>query len=172
MHRLFSAIEGPPPTRVTEDHLRIASGYLDLGMLEDAEDELDLIPDAEGLHPDVMRFKARIHFENGRWALLKIFASMLVQCEPQSADHWMLLAFATRRCESAEDAAVVLAKALSLHPQNALIYYHLSVYAALSKKPTEASKWLAQAIRLDTRLGQMALDDPDLATLWDSLAPA
>ena len=45
----------------SREHLEIASGYLELGMLEDATAELEKINSREGSSSDVMSFKFRLY---------------------------------------------------------------------------------------------------------------
>ena len=156
-----------------DERLRAASGYLDLGMITDAADELDLIDPSERVHLEVIRMRAVIYFNTGHWALLKIFSSMLVLAEPQTAENWLWLAFANRRCDSISEAAATLTRALALHPSDPLIHYNLAAYAALSGDLALCRKRLSSAIRLDPELRKTAIDDDDLLPLWtaDILTP-
>jgi Tfp pilus assembly protein PilF len=142
-----------------------ARGYLALGMVQEADDELCKIGELAGAGPDVLRLRAVIYERGERWELMKEVADTLVLRWPEEAAHWIALGWATRRACSIPEAVAVLQRSLSHHPQEAVIHYNLACYAAQTGVFDEARKRLEDAIRLNPAMRELALEDPDLGRL-------
>ena len=102
------------------------------------------------------------------WACFS--GSRIAETWPEDAQHWIWVAYATRRCRSVEEAEVWLKRAREAHPTEPTIPYNLSCYAAVTGRIEEAKQLLERAIRLDANVRMMALEDPDLEPLWESFA--
>jgi Flp pilus assembly protein TadD len=59
-------------------------------------------------------------------------AGHLVKVEPETANLWINLAYATRRAEGVEKAEAILLRARELHHDNALIEFNLACYASVA----------------------------------------
>jgi tetratricopeptide (TPR) repeat protein len=118
-----------------------SSGYLELGMFDDAALAL------EEIAPEV--------------------ASHLVKTEPGTSGWWINLAFATRRCDGIESAEEILLRARELHHDNAIIEFNLACYASVTGRFEEAKAMLKRAVELDKQFQKLAIDDEDLRPLWD-----
>ena len=151
---------------VYEGHLEAALGYLHLGMPEDAMEELDLIPQEWKTDPRVLRARAYIHCEMRSWEPLRTVAAVLVSLLPDDSQHWIWLAYATRRFQSIADAERILLEALGRHPDEPLIRFNLACYAAQMDEVALARQRLQEAIQLDPAIAEMAKNDPDLGPLW------
>ncbi len=149
-----------------QQHLEAALGYLHLGMPEEAREELDLIPGASASHPVVLRARAFIHTETCAWEDLRQVAERLVSLAPGDSQHWIWLAYATRRCHSIMAAEKILLDASQLHAGEAMIHFNLACYAAQTDRISLARARLSEAIRLDPGVTKLAVDDPDLRPLW------
>jgi len=99
--------------------------------------------------------------------IVSVVASHLIKVEPENADWWINLAYATRRCESIEQAEAVLLRAREMHHDNALIEFNLACYASVTGRFEEAKALLQRAVELDKEIRRLALDDEDLKPLWD-----
>jgi Flp pilus assembly protein TadD len=97
-------------------------------------------------------------------------AARLVKVEPEYAGWWISLAYATRRCESTEEAQKILLRARELHHDNALIEFNLACYASVEDRFEQAKVRLRRAIELDKAIRRLALADEDLKPLWDWIA--
>ncbi|MCF7675559.1 MAG: hypothetical protein K9N23_02890 [Akkermansiaceae bacterium] len=150
-------------------HLNAAAGYLTLGMVQEANDEIEEIPAAMKVTGEVMRARVDIYSAAKSWDLMREVADFLVRQWPENSQHWISLAYATRRCRSIEEAVVHLFDAVALHPGEPMIPFTLACYAAQTGRIDDARACLARAIALDPDLRLMALDDPDLEPLWESL---
>jgi tetratricopeptide (TPR) repeat protein len=149
-----------------ERNLQAALGYLHLGMAEDAAEELDQLPPRRAEDLVVLRVRAHIHSELHAWDALRETAALLTTRAPQDSQHWIWLAYATRRCRSVREAESILQDALRFHEREALIHFNLACYAAVTGRTDLARTRLAEAIRLEPSITAMAVVDPDLATLW------
>ena len=149
-----------------ERNLQAALGYLHLGMPEDAADELDLLPPHRAGDPVVLRIRAHIHSETLHWEALRETSALLTILAPDDSQHWIWLAYGTRRCRSVQEAEGILLDALKLHAREAIIHFNLACYAAVTGRIDLARTRLAEAIRLEPSITAMAVEDPDLAPLW------
>ncbi|HEY0945355.1 MAG TPA: hypothetical protein VGD81_08805 [Opitutaceae bacterium] len=146
-------------------HLSHARGYLELGMVEEAAAELARLPAAEPEANDVLALRAVVLQEQERWAELRVVSSELLRRQPETADWWIMCAYATRRSESLAEAEAILREAELRHPQEATIQFNLGCYACLRGDVAEARRRVDQAIALDGRFRAAAVTDPDLQAL-------
>jgi tetratricopeptide (TPR) repeat protein len=130
-------------------HVLASSGYLELGMLDDAALVLEEI--AQGRDPHR--------------------SSHLVKVEPENEVAWWInLAYSVRRSESVEKAEAILLRAQAIHPKVAMIAFNLACYASVRGRMEEAKERLRNAIDLNKDVRILALDDEDLRSLWDWIA--
>ena len=153
-----------------QKQLTVAEGYIELGMIEDAEAELEhLAPEISG-HPEVLLLRLRIFQASNRWAAMQSAARKLAELDPANPQWVISWAYATRRAESIELARLILVDALDRHPLEALIHYNLACYDCVLQNLESAKEFLARALRLEPRMKEMALEDQDLEPLWPSLS--
>lgn len=150
-------------------HLSAAGGYLELGMLQDAADELAKLPPALRDCREAMGVCALIQLKAGAWQRLREVGSHLARNWPEEANHWIWLAFGTRRCRSLAEAELVLLEALKHHDAEPMIHFNLACYAAQLGRLDDATTRLERAIAMDPQFRHMALRDPDLKPLWAAL---
>jgi Tfp pilus assembly protein PilF len=151
-------------------HLTAAEGYAALGMYLDADAELDRI-DAEARHvAEVLAVRLEIHQALEKWELMRTVAGRLVAHDPDNAQWAISLAYATRRAQSIEAARLILLEAVERHPTEPMLHFNLACYECQLGDLEVAKARLAHAVKLEPKCRLMALDDDDLAPLWDSLA--
>lgn len=155
---------------VSPAHRRIdcAVGYLQLGMIAEAHEEIDAIPQEISTSMDVLSLRACVYLEAGAWTALREVSTHLAATCPEKSQHWIWLGQATRRCQSLAAAQRVLRDALILHREEAAIHFNLACYAAQAGNLTAAREHLIDAIRLHPDVPHMALKDPDLEPLWNA----
>jgi Flp pilus assembly protein TadD len=159
-------------TKLTDDdrqHLTIAQGYYELGMIEDSVAELNLIaPESRQTLP-VLEAWLSIYLWTERWSDAVKTARCLVEKDP-SQSLWMTdLAYATRRAESLDAAKTVLLQAIRRFPKVALVHYNLGCYEAQLGNLTTARELVKKAIKIDRSFRKTAIEDPDLEPLWQQL---
>ena len=152
--------------RATQRRLDAAAGYLALGMIQEANDEIEAIPTPAKISKDVMGARVEIYSAAREWEHMREVAAFLVREWPEDAQHWISLANATRRCRSITEAVAHLVNAMALHPDEPIIPFNLACYAAQAGRIEDAKLCLVRAIALSPDIRQRALDDPDLEPLW------
>ena len=154
-----------------EDQIRVnaAEGYLRLGMFHDAETALDRVDPASHHLPEVLVVRLAFFQETKRWSAMQAAAKKLVDLDPTDPQRVMALAYATRRAESIDLARLILMEALDRHPSEALIHYNLACYDCQLGNIPSAKQFIETALRLNPKMGRMALGDEDLEPLWASL---
>lgn len=139
-----------------------ALGFYQLGMAQEANEELEKIPPELKTSVEVLRLRAEIYCDEAAWELLREVSAFLVNKWPGDSQHWIWLAYATRRCLSIPEAERVLQEALQSHASEPMIHYNLACYAAQTGDLESARVRLTHAISLNPTFRKMALDDPDL----------
>lgn len=152
-----------------EKLLQPAWGYLQLGMLQEANDEIENLPPAVKTVKEVLILRAYVYQEAGAWELLREVGCFLTRTWPEDYLHWIWLAYGTRGCRTLEEAEQLLLEALRLHDSEPMVHFKLASYAALLGRLDEARQHLARAIALKPDCRVMALDEAGLEPLWDEL---
>jgi hypothetical protein len=158
-----------PLTTDDQRHLTAAEGYAALGMYLDADAELDEIdPDVRHV-AEVLAVRLKIYRGLEKWELMRTVAGRLGAHDPDNAQWSISLAYATRRSQSIEAARPILLEAVERHPDEPMLHYNLACYECQLGLMGVAKARLAHAFQLAPKCRLMALDDDDLAPLWDSL---
>ncbi|MGA7903330.1 MAG: hypothetical protein WCC08_03490 [Terrimicrobiaceae bacterium] len=144
-----------------------ASGYIELGMLEEAAKTLEGIKAEDETRNEVLGVRLELYMAEKKWDLAAQVARHLVETGPENAGAWVNLAYSVRRSESLSEAERILLKASSFHPNNALIVYNLACYACVAGHVEEAKNRLQLAFDLAPSFRDLALEDLDLLPLWD-----
>ena len=148
-------------------HVLASSGYLELGMLDDAAKVLEEIAPKDKTRNEVLGARVGIYMAAKKWNMAAAVASHLVKVDPETAGWWISLGYALRRSESVEKAEAILLKAQAIHPKVAMIAFNLACYASVTGRMEDAKARLRHAIELDRDIRELALDDEDLRPLWD-----
>jgi tetratricopeptide (TPR) repeat protein len=159
------SLEPPEHTR-----LRAAQGYIELGMFEAANAELEEIDPFCRHLPEVLTARAAIYHGLKKWELLAVVAKKLSEWNPDEPAFFVELAYATRRAESIYAAHAILTRAAELHPGDAPIQFNLACYEAQMGNLERAKAHLERATTIDEKSKSIALEDPDMEPLWNSLA--
>jgi Tfp pilus assembly protein PilF len=146
-------------------HLSHAQGYLELGMLAEAEAELQCIvpPDDDTLA--VIAVRMALLQEKQAWPELCRLAAICVGRAPSQAAAWVTWAYATRRSVSLEEAEKILLTAERLHRSEPTIQFNLGCYACQRGDLVTARSRVDRAIALESKFAGVAHTDPDLAPL-------
>lgn len=156
----FMSIEPHDQKRLTA-----AEGYLELGMLADAEAELGQVALEAQLLPQALLVRLGIYQGLANWPKMQIVARKLAQFDPDNSQIAISLAYATRRVEGIEAARVILIEAVRKHPDEPIIHYNLACYDCQLGKLDSALQFLARAMEIAPECRAMAFSDPDLAPL-------
>jgi Flp pilus assembly protein TadD len=168
---LFLSSRGSNPLKADwQTHVLVSSGYLELGMLDDAALALEEIAPEEKTRSEVLGVRVAIYLAAEKWDMAAAVANHLVKVEPETSGWWINLAYAKRRCEGIESAEAILLRARELHHDNAMIEFNLACYASVAGRFEEAKERLKRAVELDKQFQKVAIDDEDLRPLWDWIA--
>lgn len=153
--------------------LNAAEGWLGLGNVAEAVQELDGIPDAVCQHPAVLEVRWQICAQQKKWDAGKEIARAIVSEMPDFAGGWLHLSYATRRATggSVQAAWDVLFPVAKKFPGVPLISYNLACYACQLGQKDVARQWLQNAFVAGdaARFKLMALQDSDLKPLWNEI---
>ncbi len=152
-----------------ERRLQPALGYLELGMFEEANEELEELPPELRAADEVLGLRIEILQKLAKWESARVLAESLAKRSPGNPGWWLSWSYALRREQSVLAAQTVLRKASEIHPDIALIAYNLACYACVLGDLAEARTLLKIAFGMDMTFKRIALDDTDLEPLWTTL---
>src|SRR5262245_9904893 len=135
----------PPNTH----HLSAAIGWLELGNLAEARQELEKLTPAARQHPDVLEVKWLICAEEKDWDGGLAIARALLQADSNRASGWLHQAYALRRVASGGVKAALdaLLPAADKFPGDLVIPYNIACYTCQLRQFDLARIWLRRAIQ-------------------------
>jgi Tfp pilus assembly protein PilF len=151
-----------------EKQLQAAVGYLELGMAEDAANEIECIPPDQKNSSEVLGVRMEIYQAAEKWSLMAVVARELWKRHQDQPVYWNHFAWAVRRAESVGSANAILLQAVEKFPEDAMTNYNLGCYTCQLGDLASAKAFVGDAIKLDAKFKLLALDDPDLEPLWES----
>ena len=152
--------------------LQAAVGYLELGMLAEANEEIEnLSPELKTSSP-VLGVRLEIYRAAEKWPLMEVVARELWKRHQDESVYWNDLAWAVRRADSINAAQKILLDAVVQFPGDAMTHFNLGCYACQLGDIDQAKARVRKAIELDAKFKLLALDDPDLEPLWDEIEEA
>ena len=152
-------------------HLNAAEGWLGLGDIVSASNELEEISPEFRVHPAVLLMRCEIYQAAKKWDYVISISETLVQQLPKLSEAWIHRSYALHELKKTQDAYDQLLPAVEKFKKLWVVPYNLSCYTCQLGRTDEAMAWLEMAIdragKKDIRLH--ALDDPDLEPLWDKI---
>ena len=152
-----------------QQYWQAAVGYVELGMFQDANDQLEKIDPFNRAAPEVLAVRLAIYRGLKKWELMQQIAKRLKEFQPDNVQWTISLAYATRRAYSIDVAMEILLDAEAKFPREAAIPYNLACYYCQLGEMEKAKRYLKGAFEIDLNWRKAALDDEDLKPLWDSL---
>lgn len=148
-------------------HLEYASGYIALGLVNEASDELEAIEGPDRLSADVMRVRVDLYLTAKKWDLLVAVAKELARLRPDDEHGWIYWAYALRELNRVAEAKAVLLEAEPLHGKTCgLLHYNMACYESLLGNLDEARRRLTAAYKFDKGWKEAAEGDSDLSALF------
>lgn len=148
-------------------HLQAAEGWLELGDLDSAANELEEIAPELREHPHVLVVRMQIYLEAKRWENVVIIANTLVRDLPELREPWIHRSYALHELKRTQEAYDNLLPVAERFPDVWTIPYNLACYTAQLGRIEEAAMWFEKAKQIDPDTVQRAAsDDPDLAPLF------
>ncbi len=149
--------------------LSYANGYRELGMFEDALNELSKLPEKLVFRIEALQMQLAVLIDAKDWPAAVCTAKTITLREPNDPGSFINLAFATRRANSIKEAKKILLNAVDRFSNVAIIHYNLACYACLEKEYESAKDRLVKFISLDPKFLDTAKSDEDLKDLSDWL---
>jgi len=150
----------------TARRLQYAAGYLALGLVADAEAELDAIEGEDRKSDEVLELTIDLHSARQNWDLAVTAAQEYVHRQPDDPKGWISWAFALRRLKSIADAEQILLLAEKrIGSTCALVHYNLACYRCLAGDTAGALEALSLAVQLDPANAKSAVEDADFASI-------
>lgn len=146
------------------------TGYLHLGMFQDASEELDKLPPTIRSAPLVLEARLVLLVEMERWEEGVLLGESLCQLWPMEHEFYFKTAYCLHELKRTVEAKATLEAAPLPIRETALYYYNLSCYETQLGNLLEAKRLLKTCFAKDLRFREESLDDPDLEPLWASLA--
>jgi len=153
-----------------ERHLRAAGAYIQLGLFDEAQAEMEQIDPSSRLLPELLASRIPLYRFLEKWDLMAIVARKLTEWNPEEPGNFVDWADAICRTESIHAAHAILMRAASLHPTDPRIQFKLAGYEAQMGSLDRATTHLKRATEIDAKFRLMALKEPNLEPLWSSLA--
>jgi tetratricopeptide (TPR) repeat protein len=153
-------------------HLKAAEGWVGLGDLVSANDELEEISPEARAHPAVLFVRYEIYSKAEKWDMATEVSNALTKLLPEEAAVWICFAYSTRRKTGGgiPQAKEILLESEPKFPREYRFPFNLACYFSQLHQFEEAEKWIKKAMLIDEKIVQrLAIDDPDLLPLWDSM---
>lgn len=153
--------------------LNAVLGWLELGNIAEAREELNRIGPAMQARPDLLEVRWILDARQEDWQEALRTAERLVDAAPENAVGWLHRAYALRRVPEGglEKAAAVLKPLADKFPEEPTIPYNLACYACQLENLDEARHWLREAVKRGNvkKVRTMGLNDSDLEPLWPEI---
>lgn len=149
--------------------LLAAQGYFELGMMEDALDELGHLPSALQARLDVLQMRLCACMRILRWEDALEASERLCELQPQEAMGYIHAAFCLHELGRTGDARDMLLSGPTALLREATYYYNLGCYDAALGNIESAQTHLQASFRLDRKFREYAKTDPDLKSVWATL---
>jgi lipopolysaccharide biosynthesis regulator YciM len=150
-------------------HWSRVTGYMQLGIIEEALIELAMLPDDDQWGKKKRAMRLEIFQQQKNWQEMAEVAHGLRMEFPEDVQWWIADAFATRRSQSIEQAREILLEGLVCHYEDATIRFNLACYACQLGSLGECMDFLKEAVKRDERFKVMAMEDEDLKDVRDAL---
>lgn len=152
----------------TARRVEYALGYVGLGLLQEAADELAAVRLEDRYAREVMGVRVELHIATQQWDCVAEDARRLLALDQDNVSAWVALGCALRRLDGVAAAKQLLLKADQLHgATHAVIAYNLACYTCLLGELEVAKAYFARACRTDTSFKAAGLTDPDLEGISD-----
>jgi hypothetical protein len=148
-------------------------GWIGLGDLKEAREELAKIHGSLQHHPDVLELRWEILALEKNWPEALQVARELIHHAPERSSGWLHQAYALRRAPGGglKEAWHTLLPVFDKFPREPIICYNLSCYACQLQFLDAARVWLKRAAVLGgkAKIKEMAREDVDLQPLWQEI---
>jgi tetratricopeptide (TPR) repeat protein len=151
-------------------HLSAATGWLELGNWQEANEELEEITPELRSHPHALVVRYEICAKAGNWELAADVARAITIRAPELAFGWVRWSFALHELKRTKEAYERLRPLIDRFPREWMMRYNLACYACQLGNLKEAWGWLEKAFELGgSKVKLLALGDKDLEPFWTKI---
>ena len=150
----------------TDKTLLAAQGYFELGMLDEALEELDTLPANLQEGTEVLQMRLFIHMREKRWPEALDISHTLCRVLPEETLGFIHAAFCLHELRRTAEAKAFLLAGPAALLNEATYHYNLGCYDAALGNVEEAQTHLRKAFALDGKFREYARTDPDLKPVW------
>lgn len=152
-----------------QDQVRAAQGYYELGMQEEAWEELEAIDPLHENDPPVLQMRLLLLLKEERWEEALKGSEQLMEIDGEGAMGYVHAAYCLHEMNRTADAKKLLLDGPSSLLREAVYFYNLACYEVALGELEEAERCLRQSIEMDANLREVAKKDADLEVLWGVL---
>lgn len=149
--------------------LEKARGYLDLGMLEEAWNELDSVSEDVAFRAQVLEMRVVIQLEQKDFEKAFHISKELAEWDPENHAGFIQGAYSLHAAGSTQEAIDFLQTGPESLRGEQCYFYNLACYEVALGRVDAALTWLNQSITLDPQNRLRALKDGDLSLLHDKI---
>ena len=149
--------------------VRIAEGYSELGMLEDALGELGRLDAEQQERLEVLRMRVDIHLRKRDWENALRLSLRFCAVNPNQPFGYVHAAFCLHELGRTSEAKQTLLDGPASLLDEPVYYYNLACYDTVLGNFEQAKVYLRASFRLDKSFKTMAKTDPDLKQIRDEV---
>jgi len=142
-----------------------AQGYSELGMLQEAIEELNMLPLSELIRADVLEMRVLIFMKARCWKEALIESEKLCAIAPEVAIGFIHAAFYLHELGCTREARELLLEGPASLVKEATYHYNLACYECALGNLEIARAYLDTSFGMDLKLKDHAKSDPDLKVL-------
>jgi Flp pilus assembly protein TadD len=142
-----------------------AVGYYQLGMYEEAWQELKGLPAGEELRTEVLGLKISVLMQLKHWEQAVSQSTELLKISPGEKAAYIDIAYCLHELGRTEQAREFLLGAVNLLRDNATFHYNMACYEARLGNLESARGYLQHACKMDGHFKEFSKTDPDLKPL-------
>lgn len=144
-----------------------AQGYFELEMYGEAITELDKLPLADQIRPDVLEMRVLILMKDHLWREALSASEKLCAVAPEAAVGFIHTAYCLHELGKTQQAKELLLEGPAALVNDATYHYNLACYECVLGHHDTARAYLQASLALDENLRAFAAADPDLKPLHE-----
>lgn len=152
-----------------EQKFRIAEGYAELGMLDDALKQLDDLDPEYRDRLEILRMRVDVLLQKREWQNGLQLSLRICAVHPGESCGYIHAAFCLHELGSTSEAKKTLLAGPAGLLDEPVYYYNLACYETVLGNLEQAKVYLRASIRLDKSFRELAKGDPDLQRIKEEL---
>ncbi len=152
-----------------EQTVRIAEGYSELGMFDEALAQLDQLNTEDHDRFEILRMRVDILLRKKDWKDALELSLLFCDANPNQPFGFVHAAFCLHELGRTSEAKQTLLEGPAALLDEPVYYYNLACYDTVLGNLEQAKVYLRASFRLDKSFQQLAKKDPDLKPIRDDL---